>query len=89
MILTDNEMKHIRSSIEAQAGLDKELVRRCGHLIHLGAFDEAVRSAFVLLKERLRQAVNEEGMTGTVLANHAFNPKSGPLAKFLGHTPSS
>jgi uncharacterized protein (TIGR02391 family) len=84
MILTDNEMRQIRRSIEAQAGLDEELARRCGHLIHMEAFDEAVRSAFVLLEERLREAVNGEGMTGTQLANYAFNPVKGPLAKHLG-----
>lgn len=84
MILTDDEMRQIRRSIEAQAGLDEGLMQRCGHLIHLGAFDEAVRSAFVLLEERLREAVNGEGMTGVQLANHAFNPEKGPLAKHLG-----
>jgi uncharacterized protein (TIGR02391 family) len=88
MILTDEEMQQVRRSIEAQAGLDEELVRRCGHLIHLGAFDEAVRSAFVLLEERLRKAVNEEGMTGTQLANYAFNPTKGALAKHLGRNQS-
>lgn len=88
MILTDEEMQLLRRSIEAQAGLDDELARRCRHLIHLGAFDEAVRSAFVLLEERLRQAVNEEGMTGTQLANYAFNPTKGPLAKHLGRNQS-
>jgi len=86
MILTDDEMRKVRESIEAQAGWDEELVRRCGPLIHLGRFDEAVRSAFVLLEERLRKAVGEEGMTGTQLANYAFNPERGPLAKHLGHT---
>jgi len=49
-------------------------------------FDEAVRSAFVLLEERLRKAVGEESMTGTQLANYAFNPAKGPLAKHLGRT---
>jgi uncharacterized protein (TIGR02391 family) len=88
MILTDEEMQQVRRSVEAQAGLDDELVRRCGHLIHLGALDEAVRSAFVLLEERLREAVNEEGMTGTQLANHAFSPTKGPLAKHLGRNQS-
>ncbi len=88
MILTDDEMSKIRESIEAQAGWDEELVRRCGPLIHLGRFDEAVRSAFVLLEERLRKAVGEEGMTGTQLANYAFNPQKGPLAKHLAHTPA-
>jgi len=88
MILTDDEMRKVRESIEAQAGWDEELIRRCGPLIHLGRFDEAVRSAFVLLEERLRKAVGEEGMTGTQLANYAFNPERGPLAKHLGHTPA-
>lgn len=81
-------MRQVRRALEDQAGLDEELVRRCGHLIHLGAFDEAVRSAFVLLEERLRSAVGEEGMTGTQLANFAFNPAKGPLSKQLGHSPS-
>jgi uncharacterized protein (TIGR02391 family) len=84
MILTDDEIRQIRRSIEAQAGLDETLMQRCGPLIHMGRFDEAVRSAFVLLEERLRKAVNEEGMSGTQLANFAFSPTKGPLAKHLG-----
>lgn len=88
MILTDDEMRQIRKSLEAQAGLDEGLMQRCDHLIHMGAFDEAVRSAFVLLEERMREAVNGEGMTGVQLANHAFNPEKGPLAKHLGRTAS-
>jgi len=87
MILTDDEMRQVRRALEAQAGLDEELVRRCGHLIHLGAFDEAVRSAFVLLEERLRRAVGQEGMTGTQLANFAFNTTRGPLSERLSHSP--
>jgi len=83
MILTDEEMQQVRQCVEAQAGLDEELVRQCGHLIRMGAFDEAVRSAFVLLEERLRKAVGKEGMTGVPLANYAFNPTDGPLAKYL------
>jgi uncharacterized protein (TIGR02391 family) len=88
MILTDKEMQQVRQTIEAQAGLDEELVRRCAPLIHLGKFDEAVRSAFVLLEERLRKAVNKEGMTGTQLAIYAFDLTEGPLAKHLGHNDS-
>lgn len=87
MILTDEEMRQVRRALEAQAGLEEELVRRCGHLIHLGAFDEAVRSAFVLLEERLRRAVGQEGMTGTQLANFAFNTTKGPLSERLSHSP--
>jgi uncharacterized protein (TIGR02391 family) len=86
MILTDGEMEQIRQAIETQAGLDEELVRRCGPLIHMAKFDEAVRSAFVLLEERLRSMIDGEGMTGTRLANTAFNPVNGPLAQQLGHT---
>jgi uncharacterized protein (TIGR02391 family) len=88
MILTDREMQQVRQSIEAQARLDEELLRRCGHLLHMGAFDEAVRSAFVLLEERLRECVGEKAMTGTQLANYAFNAKDGPLAKHLGRNRS-
>ena len=87
MILTDEEVRQIQRTIEAQAGLDEELLHRCGHLIHMGAFDEAVRSAFVLLEERLREATKQEGMTGSALANHAFK-SDGPLAKLLAHSES-
>lgn len=88
MILTDNEMQQVRRSIDEQAGLDEELLRRCGQLIRSGAMDEAVRSAFVLLEERLRKAVGQEAMTGTALANYAFNSKDGPLAKYMGRDQS-
>jgi len=88
MILTDDEMLQIRRSIESQAGLDEELLRRCGPLIRMDRFDEAVRSAFVLLEERLRKAVKEAGMTGAQLANHAFNPQRGPLARHAGRSPA-
>ena len=88
MILTDKEMQQVRQSIEAQAGLDEELLRRCDHLLHVGAVDEAVRSAFVLLEERLRKVAGREDMTGTQLANFAFSAKDGPLAKHLGRTQS-
>ena len=88
MILTEQELREVGETIEAQAGLDDGLLRRCGPMLRMGAFDEAVRSAFVLLEERLRKAVNEEGMTATQLANYAFSPSNGPLAKLLGTTQS-
>ena len=87
MIPTDDELEVIRQSIEAAAGIDEELKQRCGPLMRINAFDEAVRNAFVLLEERLRDTVIKEGLTGVQLANHAFAPDS-PLAKHLGHTPS-
>jgi uncharacterized protein (TIGR02391 family) len=82
MILTDEELKQIRLSIEEKTGLDEELLKRCGHLLHIGAFDEAVRNAFVLLEERLRKATGQDGGTGTNLANSAFKSDSS-LAKQL------
>jgi uncharacterized protein (TIGR02391 family) len=88
MILTNSEMERVRQCLETQAGLDEELVQRCGHLIHLGAFDEAIRSAFVLLEERLRDALNKEGITGTRLALDAFDPENGPLALQLASSRS-
>ena len=50
------------------SGLDETLLERCGNLIQAGNFDEAIRSAFVLLEEQLREATGQEGMTGTKLA---------------------
>jgi len=88
MILTDKEMDRVRNVIEAQAGLDEELMQRCGHLVHQGAFDEAVRSAFVLLEERLREAVDvgpQRVLSGIRLINAAFDPEKGSLAKRLGN----
>ena len=76
MILSDKEIQIIRQSIEEQSGLDEELLRRCRHLLHMEAYDEAVRSAFVLLEERLRKAIGEDGMTGTALAQKALNPNN-------------
>jgi uncharacterized protein (TIGR02391 family) len=87
MILTDKEIQTIRQKIEEQGSLDDELLRRCRHLLHMEAYDEAVRSAFVLLEERLRKAIGEDGMTGTNLANKAF-AKDSSLAMHLGRTPS-
>jgi uncharacterized protein (TIGR02391 family) len=87
MIPTDVDVNAIRQSIEAASGLDDELRRRCAPLIHMGAFDEAVRNAFVLLEERLRQATGNDGLTGVQLANNAFAAE-GRLTKHLGQTPA-
>ena len=63
MILTDTELNRLREALESQVSMDDELFRRCATLLHLGAYDEAVRSAFVLLEDRLRTMLGEEGMT--------------------------
>ena len=85
MIPTNNDFEKIRQSIETASGLDPEPIRRCGEMMRIGAFDEAVLKAFILLEERLRSAVGKDGMTGANLANNAFAPDS-PLAKHLGRT---
>jgi uncharacterized protein (TIGR02391 family) len=85
MILSDDEMKTIRQAIDERSGLDEELLNRCTDFLRTGKYDEAVRNAFILLEERLRVVVNKEGMTGTQLANYAFSPANGPLAKLLGN----
>lgn len=85
MIPTNNDFEKIRQSIETASGLDPELIRRCGEMMRIGAFDEAVMKAFILLEERLRSVAGKDGMTGVQLANNAFAPDS-PLAKHLGRT---
>lgn len=85
MIFTNEEMSRLQTILESQSGLDEVLLERCGPLIHMGKFDEAVRSAFALLEDRLRAAINKDGMSGTNMANHAFNAE-GVLAKRLRHT---
>lgn len=87
MFITDHELQALRHTLELQPGVDEELHRRCQHLVHTGAYDEAVRSAFILLEERLRTAVSGEGQTGVTLANQAF-ASNGRLAKLLGNTQS-
>src|SRR5687767_6322377 len=85
MLLTDDEIKALRHLVNSGSGMDEELLNRCADFMHSGKYDEAVRNAFILLEERLRIAVNKEGMTGTDLANFAFSPKTGPLGKVLGN----
>jgi uncharacterized protein (TIGR02391 family) len=83
MIVTDKEMDDVRQVLEPQRGLNSELLQQCSTLLHLAKFDEAIRSAFILLEQRLRKSVGQEGMTGTNLANYAFNAESGPLSRQL------
>lgn len=87
MLITNEELEQLRENLESQGAYDDELLMRCASLVHLGAFDEAVRSAFVLLEERLRAAVDREGVTGTNLANYAFS-ENGPLGKLITQNPA-
>lgn len=86
MFITNEELNRLRENLESEDAFDDELLLRCANLVHVGAFDEAVRSAFVLLEERLRAAVDREGMTGTALANYAFSD-NGRLGKIIAQSP--
>jgi uncharacterized protein (TIGR02391 family) len=83
--MSDEEIQALRQLLDAKSGMDEELLNRCADFLHIGKYDEAVRNAFILLEERLRASVNKENMTGTQLANFAFSPSAGPLAKVLGN----
>lgn len=82
MLLTNNEMQLVRQAVETQSGLDGELVARCSPLVHIAAFDEAVRQAFVVLEERLRQILKKDRATGMQMINYAFS-SDGPFTKLL------
>jgi uncharacterized protein (TIGR02391 family) len=82
MLITNDELGGLRQAIESLSGLDPELQKRCGQVMHVGAYDDAVRNAFVLLEEQLRQRVNQDGLAGVALVQHGFKP-DGPLAKRL------
>jgi hypothetical protein len=66
-----------------QTELDNELVHRCGKLMHINAYDEAVRNAFIVLEKRLQRVAGDEDTFGTRLALSAFDPDSGPLGILL------
>jgi uncharacterized protein (TIGR02391 family) len=84
VFLTNDEMQVLRETVEAQAGYDPELIKTCSHLIHIQAFDEAVRNSFVLLEDRLRKVLNKQGATGFQMAQYAFST-NGPFTKLLSH----
>jgi hypothetical protein len=84
MFLTNDEMKFLRDSIELQAGFDVELIKACSNLVHIQAFDEAVRAAFVILEEKMRNILNKPGATGFQMAQYAFST-NGPFTKLLSH----
>ncbi|MBX3054968.1 MAG: TIGR02391 family protein [Anaerolineae bacterium] len=75
MILNNNDLQQIRQILERQSGLDAELLARCSDLLHLGKYDQAVHSAFILLEERLRHIVHKDGLTGVVMVQNVFGQK--------------
>jgi hypothetical protein len=90
MLLTENDLTLVRESIEKSAGWDPELLGKIKPLVHAGAFDDALRSAFVVLEERLRKSVNKEDahMTAMPLVDYAFGGGKGHLAKHFGDSQS-
>lgn len=87
MLLTNDEMQLVRQAVEVQAGIDQELILRCGPLVHISAFDEAVRQAFVLLEERMRKILNKERLTGMQMVQYAFS-NDGPFTKMFADSPA-
>lgn len=89
MFLTEKDLRKVQEAIEAGAGLDAELAQQCGRLIKMGAGEDAVRRAFVILENRLRKAVerdlphDRDHPAGVALANFAFAP-AGPLTRRIG-----
>jgi hypothetical protein len=84
MLITNDELNNLRQAIESLSGLDPELQKRCGQLMFHGSYDDAVRNAFVVLEERLKQHVKKEArMTGIQRVQYGFG-KEGPLTKQLG-----
>jgi uncharacterized protein (TIGR02391 family) len=82
MLLTSDELQLVRHTIEAQSGLDPELIKHCGSLLHNDECDEAVQQAFVVLEERMRRLLNPGRMTGMQMVQHAFSA-NGPWTKLL------
>ncbi len=87
MFLTNQDMEQLQHTLEIQAGLNEELIERCGPLMHVGKYTEAVRTACVLLEEKLKAATQVDNKFGIRLVDHAFDPEEGKLAKHLGKTP--
>lgn len=82
MILNSGELNQLREFLESQSGLDEELLSRCGNLLHIGNYDQAVHTAFVLLEERLRRIVGKPRMTGVSMVEYLFS-KNGRLTRHM------
>lgn len=82
MLLTNDELELVREAVAIQSGMDQELVKRCGPLIHINAFDDAVQKAFVVLEERMRLLMKKEKLTGGQMVQYGFSPE-GPFTKMI------
>jgi hypothetical protein len=60
MILNGLQLNRLRETLESQANWDEELLCRCRSLLHLGAYDQAVRSELILLEERLQEMLGRK-----------------------------
>jgi hypothetical protein len=82
MFLTDIELTSIRDSLDAAAGLDAELMERCGKFLRRGEYDDAVLKAFLVLEKRMRKIAQKPGVAGVNLAQFLLGP-NGPIGTKL------
>lgn len=81
MLLTDPQIDELVTKLASLSGLDDQIVAQCSPLMRAGRHDAAVGAAFVVLEERLREALGVSGGTGRDLVSMAFNPETGRLRK--------
>jgi uncharacterized protein (TIGR02391 family) len=81
MPLFPEDIKRISTFLRELANFDDELFENCWPLLEAGKYDDAVRKAFLVLEERLRDIADVKGATGRELAQKAFGSGDGPVAK--------
>jgi uncharacterized protein (TIGR02391 family) len=84
MLITNTQADGLLSTLAHLSGLDQRLTERCSGLIRAQQYDQAVSSAFVVLEERLRDALGVSGGAGVNLSEKAFAPDKGDLVDRLG-----
>ena len=83
MLITHEQVDELVTRLSDLAGLDEELMERCGVLIRSEHYDEAVGQAFVVLEERLRESLALSMGTGVRTSREAFEPETGQLVDRL------
>jgi len=83
MLMTNTQVEELLDKLSELSGLDDRLSERCDDLIRTEQYDAAVTQAFVLLEERLRDALGKDKGAGVNLSELAFAPKTGQLGQRL------
>ena len=83
MLITNEQADELLSTLSHLSGLEKSLAQTCSGLVRAQRYDEAVSRAFVVLEERLREALGLRGGAGVHLSEKAFAPESGELVDRL------